>query len=147
MGPTWGRQDPGGPHMGHVTLAILDSIACESTHSLLDKMAAILQTTFSNEFSLTKIVEVPFKFLWNLIPIVHFLQWSSIGSGNGFAPNRQQAWINDDPVYRRIYASIGKMSQLFILVSPAIHLFLDCLNNRNRLKMSNIYFHMICNKF
>ena len=22
MGPTWGRQDPGGPHVGHVKLAI-----------------------------------------------------------------------------------------------------------------------------
>ena len=22
MGPTWGRQDPGGPHVGHVNLAI-----------------------------------------------------------------------------------------------------------------------------
>ena len=24
MGPTWGRQDPGGPHVGHANLAILD---------------------------------------------------------------------------------------------------------------------------
>ena len=22
MGPTWGRQDPGGPHFGHMNLAI-----------------------------------------------------------------------------------------------------------------------------
>ena len=22
MGPTWGRQDPGGPHVGHLYLAI-----------------------------------------------------------------------------------------------------------------------------
>ena len=27
MGPTWGRQDPGGPHVGHLNLAIWDSIA------------------------------------------------------------------------------------------------------------------------
>ena len=26
MGPTWGRQDPGGPHVGHVNLAIWDFI-------------------------------------------------------------------------------------------------------------------------
>ena len=26
MGPTWGRQDPGGPHVGHVNLAIWDVI-------------------------------------------------------------------------------------------------------------------------
>ena len=24
MGPTWGQQDPGGPHVGHVNLAIWD---------------------------------------------------------------------------------------------------------------------------
>ena len=24
MGPTWGRQDPGGPHVGHMNLAIWD---------------------------------------------------------------------------------------------------------------------------
>ena len=27
MGPTWGWQDPGGPHVGHVNLAIWDSNA------------------------------------------------------------------------------------------------------------------------
>ena len=26
MGPTWGRQDPGGPHVGHVNLAIWEHI-------------------------------------------------------------------------------------------------------------------------
>ena len=26
MGPTWGRQDPGGPHVGHVDLAICNAI-------------------------------------------------------------------------------------------------------------------------
>ena len=25
MGPTWGQQDPGGSHVGHVNLAILDA--------------------------------------------------------------------------------------------------------------------------
>ena len=24
VGPTWGRQDPGGPHVGHMNLAIWD---------------------------------------------------------------------------------------------------------------------------
>ena len=27
MGPTWGRQDPGGCHVGHVNLAIWDALA------------------------------------------------------------------------------------------------------------------------
>ena len=26
MGPIWGRQDPGGPHVGHVNLAIGDPL-------------------------------------------------------------------------------------------------------------------------
>ena len=26
MGPTWGRQDPGGPHVGHMNLAIWDTL-------------------------------------------------------------------------------------------------------------------------
>ena len=36
-------------------------------------------------------------------------QYSSIGSDNGLAPNRRQTIIrtNDDPVQRRIYASLG----------------------------------------
>ena len=25
MGPTWGRQDPGGPHVGHMDFAIWDT--------------------------------------------------------------------------------------------------------------------------
>ena len=26
MGPIWGRQDPGGPHVGHMNLAIWDML-------------------------------------------------------------------------------------------------------------------------
>ena len=26
VGPTWGRQDPGGPHVGHANLAICDNL-------------------------------------------------------------------------------------------------------------------------
>ena len=29
MGPTWGRQDPGGPHVGHVNLAIWVAMSSE----------------------------------------------------------------------------------------------------------------------
>ena len=40
-----------------------------------------------------------------------------IGSDNGLAPNRRQAiiWTNDDPVQRRIYASLGR-NELMALV-------------------------------
>ena len=31
MGPTCGRQDPGGPHVGHVNLAIWDKMCIKKT--------------------------------------------------------------------------------------------------------------------
>ena len=34
MGPTWGRQDPGGPCVGHVNLAIDDEHAFQNTGPL-----------------------------------------------------------------------------------------------------------------
>ena len=34
MGPTWGRQDPGGPHVGHVNLAIWVVFISCSPHTL-----------------------------------------------------------------------------------------------------------------
>ena len=33
LGPTWGRQDPGGPHMGHMNLAILDGFCLGDRYS------------------------------------------------------------------------------------------------------------------
>ena len=34
MGPTWGRQDPGGPHVGHVNLAIwVDMVRASFRHN------------------------------------------------------------------------------------------------------------------
>ena len=32
MGPTWGRQDPRGPHVGHMNLAIRDCPTCHTMH-------------------------------------------------------------------------------------------------------------------
>ena len=38
MGPIWGRQDPGGPHVGPMNLAIYDIISCGYMENLpLDK--------------------------------------------------------------------------------------------------------------
>ena len=59
-------------------------------------MEAIFQTTSSNAFSLMKMykfyIEISPKFVW-MVQIQYF----SIGSDNGLAPNRRQAiiWIND----------------------------------------------------
>ena len=36
MGPTWGRQDPGGPHVGHVNLVIWDMLVIK--YALMDQL-------------------------------------------------------------------------------------------------------------
>ena len=35
MGPTWGRQDPGGPHVGHVNLAIWEGLDFYHTFQII----------------------------------------------------------------------------------------------------------------
>ena len=64
------------------------------THWGQDKMAAVLQKTFSNAFSWVKIFLLWLKFYWTL-------------SDNGLAPNTRLAiiWIKVGIGYRRIYAS------------------------------------------
>ena len=52
MGPIWGQQDPGGPHVGPMNLAIW--------------VASILQTIFSDAFSLMKNFVFWLKFHWSL---------------------------------------------------------------------------------
>ena len=73
------------------------------THWGRDKINAILQTTFSNAISWMK------KNFNEVCSLRSNWQYSSIGSDNGLAPTRRQAiiWANDDPVQRRIYASLG----------------------------------------
>ena len=63
------------------------------------------QTTFANAFSWMKMT----KFTETC---------SSIGSGNGLAPNRRQAitWTNDDPIHWRIYAALGRDKLISIYV-------------------------------
>ena len=73
------------------------------THWGRDKMAVILQTTFSNAFSWMQMYEFRLRFHWSL-----FLT-ASIGSDNGLAPTRRQAiiWTNYGIVCWRIYTSLG----------------------------------------
>ena len=58
MGPTWGRQDPGGPHVGHVNLAIWvllqDNSSIEKEVKLLDNILEIkpgASFTYTNELN------------------------------------------------------------------------------------------------
>ena len=53
-------------------------LICLLTHASLDKMAAIMQMTFSNTFSCKEIVLFRFKFNWNLFPsfqLIIFYHW------------------------------------------------------------------------
>ena len=75
-------------------------------NSVRDKIVAIFQATFSNAFSLIKIVIFWWKFHWN------FFQGSNqnnsiMGSDNGFALTRRQAiiWTNDG-YFTDTYASL-----------------------------------------
>ena len=80
MGPIWGRQDPGGPHVGHINFVIwvcfLVYKLYELQHTWIishrgrDKIDAILETTLPNAFSSVKIVVFRFKFHWNLFSTV-----------------------------------------------------------------------------
>ena len=61
-------------------------------------MVPILQATFSNAFSWTKILVFWFEFHWSLFPMA---QLTSLGSNNGLVPKGWQAiiWTNDDLVH------------------------------------------------
>ena len=66
MGPTWGRQDPGGPHVGHIWLwTFLSGQSSKLTH-------------------------------WGRVTHVCVAKLTIIGSDNGLSPSRCQAiiWIN-----------------------------------------------------
>ena len=80
------------------------------THWHRDKMAAILQITFSS-------VLPWMNFEWNFIeicPLVSTHQCDSIGSDNGLVPIRRQAiiWTNDCMFNWRMYESLGPSERL-----------------------------------
>ena len=61
------------------------------THGGLNKMADVLQTTFSNAFSWVKIIVFWLTFhSISFLRVKLVLNWFGIGSANGLAPNRQQ---------------------------------------------------------
>ena len=78
------------------------------THSGRDKMAAIIQMTFSNAFLWWKCMNFDYNFT-EVCSQGSSLQYSIIGLDNGLAPNRRQAiiWTNDGLCFCHIYASLG----------------------------------------
>ena len=78
------------------------------THWGRDKMAAIIQTTFSNAFSWMKMYEFRLRFHWSLFLRVqlsifhHWFRWW-LGAGQVRSHYLNQWWL----VYWRTYASLG----------------------------------------
>ena len=50
MGPTWGPQNPGGPHLGHVNIAIWDKFpeSCDKSNELIGRFV-IFASLYANE--------------------------------------------------------------------------------------------------
>ena len=105
---------------GHSPMYIL--LPCILTHWGCDKMATILQMTFSNSFYWMEIA-----FGSNVIEVCSSwgFNWQvSIGSDNGLAPCRWQAviWTNDDLVYWRVYIYIHTHIYIYIYIYTSLGL-------------------------
>ena len=78
------------------------------THWGWDKMAAVLQTTFSNAFCWMKMYEFRLKFHWSLFPSVqltilhHWFRWW-LGADQSISHYLNQWWLD----YQCIYVSLG----------------------------------------
>ena len=81
------------------------------THLPLVKMAAMSQTTFSITYYWIETAAFRFKIALKFIP-KDPVDFKSVSSGNGLAPNRRQAitWTYTDPIDWRIYAALGEIS-------------------------------------
>ena len=98
---------------GNVILRICQETTLRLTHWGRDKMAAVSQTTFSNEFSWMKMVQFWLRFPWSFILGVQ-LTMSSVMA-------QRQAIIrtNDGLVLWRIYASLG-LNELLQQAPPLV---------------------------
>ena len=117
-GPAWVLSTPDGPHVGPMSLAILEPFkgisSCAkyflSDHWHIDAFVNIsrprqngrnLQATFSNSFSAMKIIICWLKF--HRLSTGFNWHYASSGSGKDLAPSRWQGfiWVKDSLVYRQ----------------------------------------------
>ena len=73
MGPNWGRQDPGGPHVGPVNLAFWDKIKTVKNSWSVPRLPKLKQNHLSEMFqlwmlSLKRNILVLFRIYFELIP-------------------------------------------------------------------------------
>ena len=89
------------------------------THSSLNKIADLWQTTFSNVFLWLNCFVVRFKFHQSLSIGI---QLTCVSPGDGLVPKRQAiAWTNGDPVQWRAYASPGANELIAMFMVPIGH--------------------------
>ena len=81
MGPTWGRQDPGGPHVGHVSLAIW-VLTCNLRAHITDY---VLQHFFC-EIALSWMPESTFKDRSVLVPVMVWCRQMTSNYPNQYRP-------------------------------------------------------------
>ena len=108
------------------------------THRGGDKMAAILQTTFSNAFSWMKRYELRLKFHWRFFLRVQltilqhwFRKW--LGALQARSHDLNQWWL----VHRRIYASLGLNELIKEHIGFSNHWHPICLPNHVFRRRSN----------
>ena len=96
------------PHHGGWSNRRTSGEMCRITHCGRDNMAAIFQTTFTNTFSSTKMLEFRLKFHWSLflrVQLTIFQHWFRywLVADQATSHYLNQCWLDN----RRIYASLG----------------------------------------
>ena len=116
-----------------------NTVPLHLTHLPLDKMAAILQTIFTNAFSSTKMYEFHLRFHWSLFPrfqstIFHhwFRQW--LGTNQATSHYLNQWWL----VYWCIYGSLSlnKLIRHGIIIAHTITIHWSVMDNEHNIQVS-----------
>ena len=150
MGPTWGRQDPGGPHVGPMNLAIWVIIMLSVQYGISvlaiieSRMESVIFTTvkwnnIDRDLSKTNpcifvydtSIKIPkgFSFWKNyvqcLLPLTRWCGWGNISTRSIAIPCAAEVWINS-----RIHGSKQGVTNL----THAQTLFVTCWNVSAALK-------------
>ena len=71
MGPTWGRQDPGGPHVGPMNLAIWDGMSLFSSTVLPIILCNLISGYFGKKNTFITVVYLYIWYYISKIPMTH----------------------------------------------------------------------------
>ena len=126
MGPTWGRQDPGGPHVGPMNLAIRAILFC-CCLGLPGKNTTVKFELKCNQFL--------FKCQW-VTAWLTSVNWVLIGSDNGLSPVRQAiTWT------MLTFCKLDPLEQISVkFESKHVHFHSAKCNWKCRLRNPNYFF-------